>query len=86
MTITLTPEQQEWFATRVARGDFPSIERAARQLIDERIAERELAEADDMAWAKPYVEEGLAALERGEVITLDEHQARNAKRLAALMR
>ncbi len=86
MTITLTPEQQEWLAAHVARGDFPSIERAARQLIDERIAERELAEADEMAWTKPYVEEGLAALERGEVITLEEHQARNAKRLDALAR
>ena len=86
MTITLTPEQQKWLAAHVARGDFPSIERAALQLIDERIAERELAEADDMAWAKPYVEEGLAALERGEVVSLEEHQARNAKRLDALTR
>jgi antitoxin ParD1/3/4 len=82
MTITLTPEQQEWLVAHVARGDFPSIERAARQLI----AERELGEADDMAWAKPYVDEGWAALERGEVLTLEEHQARNAKRLAAMTR
>jgi antitoxin ParD1/3/4 len=86
MMITLTPEQQEWLAAHVTRGDFPSIERAARQLIDERIAERELGEADDMAWAKPYVDEGVAALERGEVLTLEEHQARNAKRLAAMTR
>lgn len=86
MTITLTPEQQEWLAAHVARGDFPSIERAARQLIDERIAERALEEADDMAWAKPYVDEGLEALERGRVITLEEHQSRNAKRLAAITR
>jgi len=56
---------------------------SARQLIDERIAERELEE-DNLAWAKPLVDEGLAALSRGEFITLEEHKARNAARLAAL--
>jgi antitoxin ParD1/3/4 len=84
MTITLTPEQQEWLAAHVARGEFASVERAARQLIDERIAERELRESDDMAWAKPYVDEGLAALERGEFVSLEEHKAHNAALLASL--
>jgi antitoxin ParD1/3/4 len=83
MTITLTPEQQEWLAAHVAAGDFASVEDAARQLIDERIAEREI-ENDDMAWAKPYVDEALAQVERGEVITLEEHEARNDARLAAM--
>jgi len=86
MTITLTREQQEWLAAHVARGDFASIEDAARSLIDERIAERELAESDDMAWAKPYIDEGLAALENGEFLTLDEHNARDAARVAAMKR
>jgi len=86
MTITLKPDQEAWLETRVARGDFASIEEAARQLIDERIAEHELEESDDMAWAKPYVDEGLAALERGDVLTLEEHKARNAARLAAMTR
>ena len=83
MAITLTPDQEAWLQAHVATGDFPSIEEAARQLIDERIVEREL-EKDDLAWAKPLVEEGLAALERGEIISLEEHKARNAARLAAL--
>jgi antitoxin ParD1/3/4 len=83
MTITLTPEQQEWLEAHVATGDFASVEDAARQLIDERIAEREI-ENDDMAWAKPYVDEALAQVERGEVITLEEHEARNDARLAAM--
>jgi antitoxin ParD1/3/4 len=86
MTITLTPEQQEWLAAHVARGAFASVEEAARQLIDERIAEHELAESDDMAWAKPYVDEGLAALERGEFVSLEEHKAHNAALLASLKR
>jgi len=53
-------------------------------LIDDRIAE--LAhdagdEHDDMAWAKPLVDEGWAAFECREFITLEEHRARNAARL-----
>ena len=83
MTISLTPEQQVWIAARVQRGEFATIEDAARQLIDERIAERDI-ESDDMAWAKPYIDEALAEVARGEEITLEEHKARNAARLAAL--
>jgi antitoxin ParD1/3/4 len=83
MPITLTPEQEEWFRARVARGDLASVEEAARQLIDERITERAADEGDDMAWAKPYVDEALAAVARGDVIPLEEHKLRNAARLAA---
>jgi antitoxin ParD1/3/4 len=84
MSISLTPEQQAWLAAPVERGEFRSIDEAARQLIDERIAERTAEENDDLAWAKPYVEEALAAVERGQVMTLEEHKARNAARLASL--
>jgi antitoxin ParD1/3/4 len=84
MTITLTPEQQALLSNYVARGDFPSIEEAARQLIDERIAERAVEEGDDLAWAKPYVEEARAAVTHGDVLTLDEHKARNAARVAGV--
>lgn len=83
MTISLTPDQQAWISARVARGDFPSLEDAARQLLDERIAERAIEE-DDLAWAEPYVNDALAAVARGDILTLDEHRARNAARLAAL--
>lgn len=84
MTITLNPVQQALLETRVASGDFASVEEAARQLIDEALAERALDESDDLAWAKPYVDEALAEVERGEVITLEEHEARNEARLAAM--
>ena len=84
MTVTLHPDQEEWLKTRVASGDFVSVEEAARQLIDERIAEREAEESDEMEWAKPYVDEALADVERGDVITLEEHEARNEARLAAM--
>ena len=83
MTITLTADQEARLGALVASGDFASVEEAARSLLDERLAEREM-ESDDLAWAKPLVDEGLAALERGELMTLEEHKARNAARLAAL--
>jgi len=83
MSITLTPEQETWIKAHVANGDFASVEEAARQLIDDRIAELADDEDDDLAWAKPWVEEAVAALERGAFITLKEHRARNAARRAA---
>ncbi len=79
MSVTLKPEQLTWIEAHVAAGDFASVEEAVRQLIDDRIAELD----DDMAWAKPYVDEARAGLARGEVMTLEEHRARNAARLAA---
>jgi len=82
MSIALTREQEAWLKARVERGDFASIEDAARQLLDERIAERLVEEGDDFAWAKAYVEEARAAIARGDVISLDKHKARNATRLS----
>jgi antitoxin ParD1/3/4 len=79
MLISLTPQQRAWLDVHVARGDFPSVEDAVRQLIDERIAE----ESDDLVWAKPLVDKALAEAERGEFLTLEEHRARNAVRLAS---
>jgi antitoxin ParD1/3/4 len=86
MTITLTAEQQARLEAYVARGDFPSVEDAARQLIEERLAERAIEEEDDLSWAKPYVDEALAAVARGDVMTLEEHKRRTAALLAKLKR
>jgi antitoxin ParD1/3/4 len=84
MAITLRPEQEAWIQAHIASGDFASLEEAVRQLIDDRIAEIALDKADDMAWAKPLVDEAREAVARGDVITLEEHKARTAARLAAL--
>jgi antitoxin ParD1/3/4 len=84
MSITLTPEQETWLKAHVATGDFASIEEAVRRLIDERIAERAAEESDDLAWAKPYVDEARAAVARGEFVSLEEHKAHNAALLASL--
>lgn len=82
MIITLRPEQEARLNALVEAGDFASVEEAARQLIDDRIAD--LAGHDDLAWAKPLVDDARADIARGDVITLEEHRARNARRLAAL--
>jgi len=84
MSITLRPEQEAWLKAHVATGEFASVEEAARQLIDERIAEIAEAEDDDMDWARPLVDEARRAIARGATITIQEHRARNAERLAAL--
>ena len=83
MAISLRPEQAAWLETRVASGDFASLEAAVRPFVDDRIAELEL-EGDDLAWAKPYVDEAIAAVERGESVTLEEHEAKMASDLASL--
>ena len=80
MTISLRPEHEAWLRVRVANGDFPSVEDAVRQMLDARMVE----ESDDLAWAKPYVDEARAAVARGETISLEQHKARNAARLAKL--
>jgi antitoxin ParD1/3/4 len=48
--------------------------------------EQSALESGDMEWAKPLVDEARAAIARGEAITIEEHKARNAARLAALRR
>jgi antitoxin ParD1/3/4 len=83
MPISITPEQQAWLVAHVERGEFASVDEAVRQLIDERIAER-MIEEDDLAWAKPLVDEAFAAVARGEVISREEHEARMDAVLASL--
>jgi antitoxin ParD1/3/4 len=68
MNIKLPPEQEQWLVARVADGEFASPEAAVRQMIAERMA----IEADDFAWAKPYLDEARAAVARGEVVSLDD--------------
>ncbi len=83
MTISLIAEQQAWIAAHVARGEFASVEEAVTRLIDERIAERNI-EDDDLAWAKPLVDEALAGVERGEILSFEEHEARMEAVLASM--
>jgi len=74
MIIILTADQEASLNALVASGDFASIEEAARALLDERLAEREI-EDDDFAWAKPFIDEAEADIARGAVISREEHDA-----------
>ena len=85
MLINRMPHLEEWIAARVADGEFASVEDGVRQLVEEKIAERDL-DSDDFAWAKPLIDEGLAALERGEAVTAEELSVRTADLLAGKTR
>jgi putative addiction module component (TIGR02574 family) len=48
-----------------------------------RVEAFELAH-DDLAWAKPYVDEAVDEIERGEGVPLEEHEARMSAVMARL--
>ena len=82
MWISLTSAQQAWIDARVASGVYASAEDAVRKLLDDRIAELSIEE-DDLAWAKPLVDEAMAQVNRGEYLTREEHRARVAALLTS---
>ena len=86
MTINLTPEQETWLKAHVAAGDYGSVEDAARQLIDDKIAElsAESHGSDDIQWAVPYVKAAREDVARGDTLSLEDYRKRNTARLAAL--
>lgn len=85
LTITLTPEQIRWLEAEVAAGRFASIDDGARAAVAELLADDWPVEdhavtnadilADDMAWAKPLVDEAIAEIERGEGIPYEQVKA-----------
>lgn len=72
MTI-MTNDRQAPHEAHMARGDYASVERALRQLLDERIAEAASIETDDLAWAKLLVDVAVEEAAAGGATTLDEH-------------
>ena len=81
MTITLTPEQQERLEAAVAAGHFASVEAAVPAAVDLILMP---ADTSDLSWAKPYLDEARAQIERGETLTLEEFNAYVDKRLNEL--
>jgi antitoxin ParD1/3/4 len=80
MNITLTPEQQKWLEAEIAAGHFDSVDDAVAAAIAELMS----LNGDDLAWAKPYVEQARASVARGDVISGDEFFKRLAKKLGTL--
>jgi len=71
MNIRLEPDTEEWLKAQVAEGRFESIEDAVEALVADDRAEAALDE-EDLSWAKPYIEEGLADLEAGRTIPAEQ--------------
>lgn len=82
MNIRLRPEQQAWLEAQVAAGHFSSVDDAVALAVSDLMAIGD----DDLAWAKPYVDEGRAAAARGEVVSLDDAAADIDAHIAALKR
>ena len=82
MNIKLPHEQSDWLLMQADAGHFPSVDNAVATAVADFMA----AGDDDPAWAKPYVDEGRAAVARGEVVSVDEAIADIDAHMAALKR
>jgi antitoxin ParD1/3/4 len=80
MNITLPIEQQKWLESEVAAGRFESLDDALAAAVAELMS----IDADDLAWARPYVEEARASVARGAVIVGEEFFQRLDGRLDKL--
>ncbi len=76
MQVLLTKEHEDWLRAQIAAGRFSSLDKPIAEAIDSL-----KGEDDELAWAKPLVDEGLAELDRGEGIPAEEVFARVEARL-----
>jgi Arc/MetJ-type ribon-helix-helix transcriptional regulator len=71
LEIVVPPETEQWLRDRVATGGYASIGELIETLVAEhQVSELDLAE-DDLLWAKPDIDEALAAVARGEVMPIE---------------
>ena len=68
MNISLPKEQLEWLEAEVAAGHFSSIDEA----LSLAVAELKSLHENDLAWAKPYVDEARSQVARDETLSGDE--------------
>jgi antitoxin ParD1/3/4 len=68
MNISLPKEQLEWLEAEVAAGHFSSIDEA----LAAAVVELKLLHENDLAWAKPYVDEAREQVARGETLSGSE--------------
>ena len=80
MNVSLPREQLEWLEAEVAAGHFSSVEEA----LATAVADLKVLHDDDLAWAKPYVDEARAFAARGEVIPGDDFLIRLDAKVVAL--
>ncbi len=80
MKITLPTEQQKWLEAQVAAGNFASIDEALAVAVADLMA----IQNDDLAWAKPYVDQARASVARGDLLSGEEFFKRLNLRLETL--
>jgi antitoxin ParD1/3/4 len=80
MNVKLPPEQQKWLEGQVAAGHFASIDDA----LSAAVADVMTIHRDDLAWAKPHIEQARASVARGDVLSGEEYFKRLDGKLAAL--
>jgi antitoxin ParD1/3/4 len=71
MQIELDDKYREWLIARVSAGDFASIEQAVATAVQRLILDDGFSD-DDLVWAKPLIDDGVAQLEGGESFSHDE--------------
>lgn len=81
MNIALKPDQLKWLEDQVAQGTFASLEDAVRLAVAGLMA---TPEEDDLAWAKPLVDEARASLSRGEGVPAAVAKAEISEQLRKL--
>jgi hypothetical protein len=68
MNVKRPPQQLEWLEAQVAAGQFASIDAALMVAVADLMA----IQADDLTWAKPYVDRARESIARGDVISGEE--------------
>lgn len=77
-TVKLTPAQEAWLEAQVAAGHLPSVQDGVRSAVADLMAISD----DDLAWAKPYVDEARASVARGDFSTGEAVLTRLRARIA----
>jgi antitoxin ParD1/3/4 len=74
MNVPLKRQDEEWLEQQVATGRFSSVAEA----VAAAVAKLKSDDAIDDQWAKPLIDEALAALDRGERTPWQKGDALNA--------
>lgn len=79
MNVKLPADQLRWLERKVDAGQFASVDEAVATAVGDFMALHD----DDLAWAKPYVDQARASMARGDVLSGEDYFKRlDAKRAA----
>ncbi len=80
MNITLPPNQRKWLEAEVAAGRFASFDEALAMAVTGLME----LETDDLAWAKPQVDQARASIAKGDVSAGEDYLKRLDARIVTL--